>query len=98
MQFAFRFTPEARLQLAELESNPALSKRLKAVKSVLAKLQTNPRHPGLNTHKYLTKKGPNGAETFEAYAENNTPGAFRIFWCYGPDKNAITILTITAHP
>ncbi len=24
--------------------------------------------------------GPNGEEVFEAYAENNTPGAYRIFW------------------
>jgi hypothetical protein len=42
--------------------------------------------------------GPNGEEVFEAYAENNTPGAYRIFWVYGPGKDVITILAITAHP
>ena len=37
-------------------------------------------------------------DVFEAYAENNTPGAYRIFWYYGPGKNQITILAITPHP
>jgi hypothetical protein len=37
---------------------------------------------------------------FEAYAQNRTPGAYRIFWCYGPDKDKgdITITAITPHP
>lgn len=43
-------------------------------------------------------KGHNGEEIFEAYAENNTPAAYRIFWYYGPNKDNITILVITAHP
>jgi hypothetical protein len=39
-----------------------------------------------------------GKEIFEAYAENNTPAAYRIFWCYGPEKDNITIISITPHP
>ena len=35
---------------------------------------------------------------FEAYAENNTPGAYRIFWYYGPEKTMISIIAITPHP
>jgi hypothetical protein len=41
---------------------------------------------------------------FEAYAQNNTPGAYRIFWHYGPDEASgkkripiITIIAITRH-
>ena len=98
MPFVLRFSTEARHDLQELEANPALAKRLKAVRSALGKLQNNPRHPGLNTHKYLTMKGPNTEDIFEAYAENNTPGAYRIFWFYGPEKNMITIIAITPHP
>ncbi|WCR57360.1 hypothetical protein [Rickettsia asembonensis] len=56
----------------------------------------NPRHPSLNTHKYKSVKGNNGEEIFEAYAENNTPATYRIFWHYGPNKDNITILAITA--
>jgi hypothetical protein len=46
----------------------------------LGMLEANPRHPGLNTHKFVSIKGPNGEEVFEAYAENKTPAAWRIFW------------------
>ncbi len=42
--------------------------------------------------------GANGEEIFEAYAENNTPAAYRIFWYYGPNKKEITILATTPHP
>ncbi|BBJ31349.1 hypothetical protein RAS_04580 [Rickettsia asiatica] len=69
--------------MEELENNKGLEKRLKAVKKTLAYLQMNPRHPSLNTHKYKSIKGHNGEEIFEAYAENNTPTAYRIFWHYG---------------
>lgn len=30
--------------------------------------------------------------------DNRTPGAYRIFWAYGPLKKQITILAITLHP
>jgi len=81
-----------------LEKNPAQKKVLKAVAKALHFLSQNPRHPGLHTHKYSAIKGPRGEEVFEAYAQNNTAGAYRIFWCYGPDKDDITIVAITPHP
>lgn len=98
MPFSLLFTDQANLDLDTLEQNAALAKRLKAVCKALGLLQANPRHPGLNTHKYSSLAGPNGEEVFEAYAENRTPAAYRIFWHYGPKKNTITIITITAHP
>ena len=98
MAFSLRFTDQANLDLDALENSPAFSKRLKSVRKALGYLQTNPRHPGLNTHKYTSLSGPNGEDVFEAYAENNTPGAYRIFWLYGPGKDAITIIAITPHP
>ena len=61
-------------------------------------LSANPRHPGLSTHEFTSMKGPDGNKVFEAYAEQNTPAAYRVFWYYGPEKKQITILTITAHP
>lgn len=96
--FALSFTSRSQDDLEFLRANPALSKRRKAVESAIGKLQTNPRYPGLNTHKFGGMIGPNGEEVFEAYAENNTPGAYRIFWVYGPGKNTITIIAITPHP
>ena len=63
-------------------------------------LSANPRHPGLNTHEYHGILNPYNKhdKVFEAYAQNRTPGAYRIFWCYGPGKNQLTIIAITPHP
>ena len=63
-------------------------------------IQANPRHPGLHTHEYSSLENPfNSKEkVFEAHAQNNTPGAYRVFWCYGPEKRQITIIAITPHP
>jgi len=96
--FKLQFTPTATSQLEVLQQNKSLKKRLKAVLKALAYLETNPRHPGLHTHKYTAISGPEGEEIFEAYAENKTPAAYRIFWYYGPKKNQISIVAITPHP
>ncbi|AWI10717.1 hypothetical protein CKA38_14285 [Ereboglobus luteus] len=68
-------------------------------------LETNLNHPGLNTHKFGSLRGLNGEDVFEAYAQNKTPGAYRVFWHYGPDETVdkkrvpvITIIAITSHP
>lgn len=63
-------------------------------------LRSNPRHPSLHTHEYDSIEHPYDPKqkTFEAYVQNNTPAAYRIFWCYGPAQNQITIIDITSHP
>ena len=98
MAFKLLFTAEANANLDALENNAGLAKRLKAVRKALGYLETNPRHPGLNTHKYSSLRGADGEEVFEAYAENRTAAASRIFWHYGPGKDVITIIAITPHP
>jgi hypothetical protein len=98
MPFKVLRTPEASRQYQALKDDPALEKRFKAVRKAQALLQQNPRHPGLNTHEYSSLKGPNGEKVFEAYAENKTPGAYRIFWYYGKNKGEIIVFAITPHP
>ena len=98
MNFELLFTDRASAVLDSLEADAGLAKRLKAVRKALGLLETNPRHPGLNTHKFRSLKGPGGEEIFEVYAENKTPAAWRIFWYYGPNKKQITIIAITPHP
>jgi hypothetical protein len=66
MPFRIGFDGRGRDDLGTLEVNPTFVKQLKAVKAALGKLQTNPRHPGLNTHKYSTMHDENGEEVFEA--------------------------------
>lgn len=98
MTFELLFTDQADADLDSLEADASLAKRLKAVRKALALLETNPRHPDLNTHKFSSLKGPEGEEVFEAYAENKTPAAWRVFWYFGPDRQQITVLAITPHP
>lgn len=72
----------------------------KQVHKTIEYLSDNPRHPSLNTHEYDSIENPYKKEekVFEAYAQNKTPGAYRVFWCYGPNKKDITIIAITPHP
>jgi hypothetical protein len=98
LSFKLEFTDEAVKQFKILEKANSLKKRLKSVRKALGFLEVNPRHQALNTHKYSDLTGANDEDVFEAYAENNTPSAYRIFWHYGPGKNVITIIAITAHP
>lgn len=95
MPFQLRFTPEASDQLTALEVD---RRRLKKVRHCLARLQENPRHPGLRSHKYQSLGTPDGRDVWESYVENRTPGAWRVFWTYGPGPDQITVLSITPHP
>jgi hypothetical protein len=72
----------------------------KQVAKALRLLAENPRHPGLQTHEYESLEHPfdSSQKVFEAYAQNKTPGAYRIFWCYGPARGVLTIVGITSHP
>lgn len=72
----------------------------KQVYKTIDLLKSNPRHPSLNTHEYDSIENPYNLKekTFEAYVQNNTPCAYRVFWCYGPEQKQITILSITPHP
>jgi len=97
MTFELDFSNEAKTQLKSLKENKGLTKRYKAVKKALQTLQQNPRHPSLQTHPYHSLKGPHDEKVFEAYAEQHTPAAYRIFFYYGPAKGEITISTIVPH-
>lgn len=98
MPFTLIESEEFTRQFQELASEPSLEKRYKAVAKCLKLLANDPRHPGLNTHKYTSLAGPNGEEVFEAYAQNRTPGAYRVFWYYGPGRQQLTLVAVTPHP
>ena len=61
-------------------------------------LSQNPRHPGLQTHEISALTARYGMKVWQSYLENNTPAAGRIFWVYGPDTGAITIIGLEPHP
>lgn len=97
-EFKINFLESAEQELIELRDDPSKKVVFKAVYKSVNLMATNIRHPSLNTHKYDEISGPNGEEVFESYAQNKTPGAYRIFWYYGPGKGIITIVAITPHP
>jgi hypothetical protein len=100
LAFKVTLTDTAHRQLRDLEFDDDRKDpvRLKKVRKCLGYLQTNPKHPSLQTHEYSSMKGENGEKVWEAYAENKTSSAWRVFWHYGPDSNEITIVAVTPHP
>ena len=64
----------------------------------LGYLSIDPRHNSLVSHEISDLNRKHGIKIFQSYLENNTPGAGRIFWAYGPDKGGITILALEPHP
>jgi len=90
------FTTTAKAQLEALEKTDSV--QAKKMKKTLGLLQVNPRHPGLHTHSYIALEGPDREKVFEAYVENGTPSAYRVFWYYGPRASVMTIVAITPHP
>jgi len=105
MRRKIKFTPTADAQLTALEDTSSQAAVLGQVRKALGYLEIDPKHPGLQTHEFTSLIGAHGEKVFEAYAQNNTPGAYRIFWHYGPDEvkgkkrtSVITVVAITRHP
>lgn len=96
--FDLYWTDDAREEFDRLKKDQGLEKQYKAVSKAILFLASNPRHPSLQTHEFISLQGPRGEKVFEAYAQQNTPSAYRIFWYYGPRRKEITILAITPHP
>lgn len=96
--FELNWADTAKKTYNSLKTNKSQNKQYKAVKKVIKLLAKNPRHQSLQTHEFTSLKGPNGEKVFEAYIEQNTPGAYRLLWYYGPSRGIITIFVITPHP
>jgi len=99
MKFSLRFTPTSEEDLRILKNSLNLAKRYNAVTKALRFLESNPHHPSLQTHPYYSLIGPHGEKVFEAYAEQDTPAAYRIFFYYSTQKRGeIVVFAITPHP
>ena len=96
--FRLGLTTEARAARDELKRTN--EKKWKKVNKALKFLETNPHHPGLHAHKWPNLKGkaPDGGDYWNAYVENDTPSAWRIFFYYPrDDPGAIYVTTIEPH-
>jgi hypothetical protein len=73
-------------------------KFFKKLVKALGYLAADPRHNSLSSHEISDLSRKHGLKIFQSYLENNTPGAGRIFWTYGPDAQDITVLAVEPHP
>ncbi|MDR1431105.1 MAG: hypothetical protein LBI99_03170 [Propionibacteriaceae bacterium] len=51
----------------------------------------------LQSHRYQSLAGPKGEALWESYIENDTPSAWRLWWCYDSEPDTITLVTIGPH-
>jgi len=106
MNYKLRFTLTADEQLKTLENTTSLKGVLRQTRKTLGYLETNLRAKSLQTHEYKSLTKRYGQKVFEAYIQQKTPRAYRVFWHYGPDeigKNGkripvITVVAIIPHP
>lgn len=94
-----RYYPDAAASLQRLTADAGLAKQRKAVLKALGLMEKDLRSRSLKTHKVKGVKCPHKSDLFEAYAQNRTSGAWRIFWCHDPaDKTILCIVDICPHP
>jgi len=106
MRRELRFKPIADEQLNRIKHDPALKGILEQVRKTLGYLETNLQAKSLQTHEYESLTKRYGRKVFEAYVQQDTPGAYRVFWHYGDDEidkdgkriPIITVVAITPHP
>lgn len=96
--FKLVFTNIAREQLNSLKQDGNKQMVYRIVCKTLGLMETNLRHPSLKTHEFTSLLGENREKVYEAYVQHKTPGAYRIFWHYGPAQGCLTIIAIVPHP
>ncbi len=83
---------------ADGSANKKEEKLRKQMGKAMWLLSQDPRHPGLRSHEIPPLSARYGTKVWESYLENDTPGAGRIFWVYGPDQGQITVIGLEPHP
>jgi hypothetical protein len=97
-KFRLQLTPECKAQLSAVSANPQREGLEFQIKAAITKLLHDPKYKGLNTHRFQALSEKYQCDVWESYVQNNTPGAWRLFWRYGPDEKDITLLLVTPHP
>jgi hypothetical protein len=96
--FRLKLTPDAETSWNALATSD--QGKWKKVNKALKYLKNDPGHRSLAAHKWDTLRGraPDGGDIWTAYAENNTPSAWRIFFFYDSrDPGLIYVTTIEPH-
>jgi hypothetical protein len=94
MPYKLRFAKQPSEMLDILKRDASQLARLKKVRKALGQMERDPRHPGLHSHHYESFPADRDVKVWDSYVENNMPSAWRIFWQYGPDEEAIPVITV----
>ena len=94
-KFRLHLTETIREQIKAVSQDPAQAGLEFQLKAAITKLAHHPKFKGLNSHKYDSLNERYGKEVWESYVQNNTPGAWRLFWFYGVGKDEITLVLAT---
>jgi len=89
--FQLVLTRDAHDSLEGLKDSP---EKQRNVHRALARLERDPRHPGLHSHPFHTFSGPGRETIWESCVEIQRSAAWRIWWFYGPEEGQITIVAI----
>jgi hypothetical protein len=103
--YELKLTRQATETLRKLaEGGQGTAVKLKKVRKALARLEADPGYPGLHSHVYRHFPGVEKGKVWDSYVENHTPGAWRVYWMYGPNEvrdgteiAVITVLEIGPH-
>lgn len=95
--FDIKWTVIAKEQYNEIKRDNSKKGLFKQIKKTIKLLSINPRHTSLQTHEFHSLTQQFGQKIFEAYIQNRTPAAYRLFFYYS-GKGEITIQAITDHP
>lgn len=96
MPFELVTTPTADEVIEETQRSEP--RRYKKLLACLAKLEQDPHHPSLNSHRYEAFDKVYDQPVWESYVENRTPAAWRVWWAFGPERGQITVLDAGPHP
>lgn len=97
MTFELLLSTDAKDQMSKIMDNSARPGLAKQLKKALGHLSRDPNHPGLQSHPMTQFDNLFQAKVFSSYVQNNTPGAHRILWVYGPGVKKITVLAVMPH-
>jgi hypothetical protein len=97
--YEYQLSPEFLKAYKNIKEDPSKTGLYFQVVACMIKLQHDPAYPGLNSHHYDALDNRYHAKVWESYVQNDTPGAFRIFWHYTKgQRNHITLVALTPHP
>ena len=91
------FWDELREKVAKKVANKNEIRLYNKLGKALYHLSIDPFYPALSTHEIPEMSKRYGEKVWQSYLENNTPGAGRIYWSYGPGKNEITVTGLEPH-